>query len=233
MKKEYIEKVLGFKGTDREIKAAVERVTDTLKAIPADADLGSMTSVKEFERDNAFGPFNYNDTRLDGREERERLKNNILGDLKSIRMEIASWIKDNPLQVKYNILSANQKNDRKRRKWLIAALVIIAAAAVALTIIQKLTSIIPEGIPIGEIVGLVDLVIGIGGFIYELADDNKKDAVCNAVQEISESRNNRELLEGAEKYVKARNKNIMLCFFHIGTVQQIGEQTINNYRRGK
>ena len=233
MKKASIKKVLDFKGGDKDIKVAVDRVLDTLNAIPDEADLGAMTSVEEFERNNAFGIFNFTDTRLDNSGDRENLKKEILGNLKSILLEVTSWIKDNPLQVKYNIISTNQKKDRTRRKWLIAVLVIVAAAAIALTIIQKFTSIIPEGVPIGEIVGLVDLIIGIIGFIYELADDNKKEAVCNAVQEMSDSKNDEALLESAEKYVKAKHKNIMLCFFHIGTVQQIGEQTINNYRRGK
>ncbi len=233
MKKAYIKKVLDFKGGDKDIKVAVDRVLDTLNAIPDETDLGAMTSVEEFEGNNAFGIFNFTDTRLDNSGERENLKKEILSNLKSILMEVTSWIKDNPLQVKYNIISINQKKGRTRRKWLIAVLVIVAAAAIALTIIQNVTSVLGTEVDIGEIVGLVDLVIGIGGFIYELADDSKKEAVCNAVQEISESKNNRELLEGAEKYVKAKNKNIMLCFFHIGTVQQIGEQTINNYRRGK
>lgn len=230
MEKEYIEEVLGFKGTDREIQTAIERVTDTLKAIPADANLGAMTSVENFCI-NGFGSFQYPDTRLDS--EREKEKTRILSNLESILLEVSTWIKDHPLQVKFNIISANHQRDCVRRKWMIAVLVIVAVVAISFTLIQNVTSAIPEGVPIGEIVGLVDLAIGIIGFIYELADDNKKEAVCNAVQKISESKNNRELLEGAEKYIKEKNKNIMLCFFHIGTVQQIGEQTINNNGRGK
>lgn len=203
MTKEYIAKVLGFKGTDKDISVAVNRVTDTLKAIPADANLGAMTSVENFH-ENGFGSFQYSDSRLDS--EREKEKARILNNLRSILLEVTTWIKNNPLQVKYNILTVNHSKDRCRRKKFIAALVIIALIAVVLTIIQHTTSLIPQNIPVAEIVGLVDMLIGIGGFIYELADDNKKEAVCNAVKEISESETDKELTGKAKNLAKVVNK---------------------------
>lgn len=205
MKKDDIKKILKFEGADKDIEVAVNRVLDTLKAIPADADLGAMTSVENFN-ESGFGSFQYPDTHHDNKIDKGKEKTRILSYLESILIEVTTWIKDHPLQVKFNIISAKQNKDRARRKWLIAVLVIVAAVAIVLTIIQNVTSLIPKGVPIGEIVGLIDLLIGIGGFIYELADDSRKEAACNAVQEISKCKTDNELTDKAKNLVKVVKK---------------------------
>lgn len=225
MDKEQILKAIDYQGDCKEIKSDVTRIVDTLSAIPSGVDLGAMTSVEYFINSGSFGEFNHpqsvtND--ISG-------KNRILSDLKSILIELASWIRENPLQAKYNYITSNQAKGKIRRRVMIALLVMIATVSIVLYCLQ-VKGILNVGIDIAEIIGIVDLVLGIGGWIYELADDSKKEAVCSAVQEIGDSKSDKDLLAKTDNYCKAKRRNVILCLFNFGTIQQIEKQETTNGR---
>lgn len=226
MNKARILQAVNYRGDCKEIKEAVTRIKDTLSAIPSDVNLGAMTSVENFESAGMFGDYNYpkSVTNNDGE------KNRILENLKSILIELASWIRDNPLQAKYNYITSKQVKGKFRRKVMITFLALIAAIAVVLYCLQE-KGILNIGVDIAEIIGLVDLVLGIGGWIYELADDNKKEAVCGAVQGIEGSKTEKDLLTNTNYYLKAKRRNVILCLFNFGEQTQIGEQTNYNINR--
>lgn len=202
MKKEEILKIVEYKGDNKEIKQKVIRIHDLLTAIPEDADLGAIPGIDDFKENGAFGAYNNRDSRINSEEE----KNRILSNLDSIFHEITKWIKDHSLEVKYNILTSGRKNDKKRRIIFISILALIAAAAITFTLLQRMAHFIPDGVPIGEIIGLVDFVLGIFGFIYELLDDGKEKTTCGAVDDIKNSQTADELLTSANKFVKVITK---------------------------
>lgn len=228
MNKDEILKAVEFKGDDTEIKQAVTRIRDLLAAIPEDADLGAI-SGDDFKKNGAFGAYNHGDSRINSAEE----KDGILSDLDIIFHEISKWIKDHTLEVKYDILNNGRKKDKPRRIIFIVILALIAAAAITLTVLQRAAQLIPDTVPIGEIMGLVDLLLGIGGFIYELMDDGKKDACCDAVNDIKNSKTDEELTNATKKYIKVNKQNIAFSLLHIGKHVQINEQIINNYYTDK
>lgn len=228
MYKRQIQKVTNYSGYDDDIQVAANRISDMLFAIPSDVDLGAMMSVERFKDDGAFGIFTSSDSGLNDSSKKECEKNKVLNNLDSILLEVTSWIKDNPLVVKYNIMTTGKKKSSHRRKVMIIILVVIAVVAIVLTIIQHTTNWIGESVPIGEIIGLVDLVMGIGGLVYEIADDGKKENICSAVDDISKSESLEDLEDGSDKLIEAKNKNIMLSLIHIGKTEQIGQQIIIN-----
>ncbi len=209
MKKSYIQKVVEYNGPDREIKAEANRVADILFAIPDSEDMGAMMSVQTFEKDGAFDMFVYEDSKIYDQDVKDDAKSRIIGELKSIFLEVASWIQNNPMVVKYNILTADKRKVSRRRWIVIAILAVIAIASIVLTALRYTTNLIGEA-PVGEIIGLVDLVLGIFGFIYEVADDGKRDDMCNAVEDMSESKSNAALDKQTEKLLKAKKRSVIV-----------------------
>lgn len=224
MNKAYILATIKYQGNCEKINLGVTRIEDTLSAIPSDVDLGAMTSVENFEKSGKFGLFEHPESTINCNDEKER----ILSDLKSILTELASWIRENPLQAKYTYIASKQANGKLRRKIMTALLVGIAAVAIVLYCLQA-REILDTSANISEIIGLVDLVLGIGGWIYELADDGKNEAVCGAIQKIGESEDE-DLLTKTDHYIKAKNRNVILCLFNFGTIQQIERQENVNRR---
>lgn len=236
MTKKEILQTINYKGNDKDIKQQITRIQDTLRAIPDNADMTAMESIENFKKEE-FESFKYfNDSRLDSKTKKQKAadKQQILGCLENIRIEIASWIQNNPLVVKYRIQTSDRKEDKLRRVVFVTVLALIAVAAIILTILQHGVHVISKDVPIGEVIGLVDLVLGISGFIYEIVDDGKKSKACDAVDLISANGINDEQLKIIEKYqsTKAKRKkflNIALSLFHFGRTEQIGEKTENNY----
>ena len=222
MYKKDVQKVTNYDGGDKEIRAAANRIEDMLFAIPADADLGAMESVCSFESHGAFDNYDERESSFDAQHSAD-VKQGILHDLESIRLELASWIKNNPVVVKYNVLTSGKKESGKRRKFLAVVLGLIAAVAIVLTILQYTTTLLGKA-PVGEIIGLVDLVLGISGFVYEIVDDGKRDDICAAVQDMSESESAEELKKGADKLSEARNTTI---------VEIKGDHNVYSKRGGK
>lgn len=218
MKKDDIEKAINFSGEDKDIKQEIIRIADTLTAIPSEADLGAMTSVEELKGKPSYFAFTSRESRLNDLD-----KNEIISGLQCIRIEIGSWIQNNRLIAQGHYLYTEGGKASHRRKRLLAILGMIAIAAIILSILSW-TSVIPENIKIGEIVGLFDLVIGIGGLFYEVGDDSRKYSVCGALQEIesTDGNNSEKLLLSTEKFSTEKRRNIILCLFNFGTI--IGTQ---------
>ena len=210
MKKDDILGILKYEGSDDSgdcICDAVNRITDTLSAIPEEVDLGNMESVENFKQSGMFGICNFPKSRESANEyENERTR--ILSDLQCIRTELATWIRNNKSFLQYCYSVTLHSKYRKRRIGIIVALGLIAISAVILSILKWCGKGIIIGsteIDVGELVGLIDLVVGIGFGIYELIDDARITKGCEAIEDMYKSTDETGVIDEC-KFKRAANR---------------------------
>lgn len=172
-----VKNLLESENITENIRQEAGRILDILRAVPNEANLGVIASVPEPPSESVVATCNKDQRSRDAKMQE------INEQLNTVRGQIGKWIADNPLVAKGSL---REKQAKKWQKPRIAAVIVMAIAAVAAIVffILECLKVIPTGDLISGIIGVSDLVFGIGVSIYEICDDGKTEKVCKAVDAV-------------------------------------------------
>ena len=193
----------------------IERIKDTLRSFPDDIEIDEFTSLKTFVKEGGFTT-----TQLDSH------KRDIYSELNMILTELQTWV-DNQVSagkvysVEASLQSKKLSNHWKTRMFFMGLFAVVAIVAAIFTFLRfKSGEDSYRFLP--EIIGLVDLILGVFFFILEQIDDKNSIKRYEAAKEAIDS-NDEEAISKHVEQTKIIIKNS-------GNYKSWFSKVINNYK---